>query len=42
MERDETVGPIISYWERFQREVGRPPHEALGLSAPAAEDAEDD
>ena len=32
MERDETVGPIPSYSERFRREVGRSVEEALGLA----------
>ena len=31
MERDETVGPIPSYCERFRREVGRTVEDALGL-----------
>ena len=31
MEKDETVGPIPSYCERFRREVGRTVEEALGL-----------
>ena len=32
MEKDETVGPIPSYSERFRREVGRTVEEALGLA----------
>jgi hypothetical protein len=32
MERDETVGPIPSYCERFRREVGRTVEEVLGLA----------
>jgi hypothetical protein len=31
MEKDETVGPIPSYCERFRSEVGRTVEEALGL-----------
>ena len=31
MEKDETIGPIPSYAERFFREVGRSVEEALGL-----------
>jgi hypothetical protein len=31
MERDETVGPIPSYCDRFRREVGRSAEEVLGL-----------
>ena len=34
LERDETVGPVQSYAERFAREVGRPILEVLGLLAP--------
>lgn len=33
MEKDETIGPIPSYTDRFQREVGRPVEEAMGLTA---------
>lgn len=31
MERDETVGPLISYADRFRREVGRTVYEVLGM-----------
>jgi hypothetical protein len=31
MEKDETVGALPSYCERFQREVGRTVEEVLGL-----------
>ena len=31
MERDETVGPVISYADRFAREVGRSVREVIGL-----------
>ena len=31
MERDETIGPLPSYSDRFRREVGRTVEEALGL-----------
>jgi hypothetical protein len=31
MERDETVGPVVSYADRFAREVGRSVREAVGL-----------
>jgi hypothetical protein len=31
MERDETLGPVISYADRFAREVGRSVREAVGL-----------
>jgi len=31
MERDETIGPITSYADRFAREVGRTLPQALGL-----------
>lgn len=41
MEKDETVGPIASYCERFRREVGRTVEEALGMAAGSA-DVEDD
>jgi hypothetical protein len=34
MEKDETVGPLPSYCERFRREVGRTVEEALGLRLP--------
>jgi hypothetical protein len=36
MEKDETVGPIASYCERFRREVGRTVEEAMGLPAGGA------
>lgn len=31
MERDETVGPLASYADRFQREVGRTVFEIAGI-----------
>jgi hypothetical protein len=31
MERDETVGPMVSYADRFRREVGRTVFEAIGM-----------
>jgi hypothetical protein len=31
MERDETIGPIISYADRFTREAGRTVLEAVGV-----------
>jgi hypothetical protein len=31
LERDQTTGPVISYSDRFAREVGRTVHEVLGL-----------
>jgi hypothetical protein len=31
MERDETIGPIISYADRFAREAGRTVLEAVGV-----------
>ena len=31
MERDETMGPVMSYADRFAREVGRTVHEIIGL-----------
>lgn len=34
MERDETVGPLLSYADRFHGEVGRTVFEILGLAAP--------
>jgi hypothetical protein len=30
IERDETVGPVLSYFERFHKEVGRSVEDALG------------
>jgi hypothetical protein len=33
LEGDETVGPLVSYCERFALEVGRPVLEALGFVA---------
>jgi len=35
MERDETVGPLLSYAARFAAEVGRPAAEAAGFTAPS-------
>jgi hypothetical protein len=32
LERDETVGPVISYAERFSREVGRTVEQTLGVA----------
>jgi hypothetical protein len=34
LEGDETIGPLMSYSERFALEVGRPVLEALGLERP--------
>jgi hypothetical protein len=31
MERDETIGPIVSYADRFAQEAGRTVLEALGV-----------
>jgi hypothetical protein len=31
MERDETIGPVLSFADRFLREVGRPVEEVLLL-----------
>ena len=31
MERDETIGPIVSYADRFTREAGRTVLEAMGV-----------
>jgi hypothetical protein len=31
MEKDETIGPLVSYADRFAREVGRTLRQALGL-----------
>jgi hypothetical protein len=31
VERDETMGPVPGYADRFAREVGRTPQQALGL-----------
>jgi hypothetical protein len=31
LERDQTTGPVISYADRFAREVGRTVHAVLGL-----------
>lgn len=31
MERDQTTGPVMSYADRFAREVGRTVREAIGL-----------
>ena len=38
MERDETVGPIPSYCERFRQEVGKTVEEALGIQVQADDD----
>jgi hypothetical protein len=35
MERDETVGPLVSYADRFRREVGRSVYEVLGIPSRA-------
>ena len=32
MERDETIGPVISLYERFFREVGQTVHAAMGFA----------
>jgi hypothetical protein len=37
MERDESLGPLASYAERFYRAVGRTVHEAAGLEGGEAE-----
>ena len=34
MERDQTMGPVISYSERFTREVGRSVREVIGIGDP--------
>jgi hypothetical protein len=34
LERDESVGPVISYADRFAAEVGRSVYEVLGLDPP--------
>lgn len=34
IERDETIGPIESYADRFRREVGRTVQDAAGLTPP--------
>lgn len=34
MERDQTTGPVISYSDRFAREVGRSVREVIGLEDP--------
>jgi hypothetical protein len=36
LEKDETIGPVVSYCERFAREVGRTVQESLGLQATRA------
>jgi hypothetical protein len=36
VEGDETIGPLVSYSDRFALEVGRPVLDALGLRAPGA------
>jgi hypothetical protein len=38
MERDESVGPIPSYAERFRAAVGRSVEETMGLASPDASD----
>lgn len=35
MERDQTMGPVISYSDRFTREVGRSVREVIGIDEPA-------
>ncbi len=37
MERDESLGPIASYAERFYRAVGRTVHDAAGIEPGGAE-----
>jgi hypothetical protein len=37
MERDETVGPLASYADRFHREVGRTVFDVAGLGPGRAE-----
>jgi hypothetical protein len=37
MERDESLGPMASYTERFYRAVGRTVHEAAGVESGDAE-----
>jgi hypothetical protein len=39
MEQDETLGPILGFADRFQREVGRSVQEACGFGVPASEHA---
>jgi len=34
MERDQTTGPVLSYSDRFAREVGRSVREVIGLPDP--------
>jgi hypothetical protein len=36
LERDETVGPVAAFADRFEREVGRSVREVLGFATPAA------
>jgi hypothetical protein len=31
VERDQTTGPVVSYADRFAREVGRTVREVIGL-----------
>lgn len=38
MERDETVGPVVSYADRFAREVGTPVGVFLGFDSPGSGD----
>jgi hypothetical protein len=40
LEADETMGPLVSYSERFALEVGRPVLEAVGFQAPPPETAD--
>ncbi len=35
VERDQTMGPVVSYADRFAREVGRTVRQAAGLDGPA-------
>lgn len=42
MERDETIGAIPSYAERFLQEVGRTVEEALGIARAAGEPEDDE
>jgi hypothetical protein len=37
LERDETVGAVISYSERFATTVGQTVQQALGMAAPDKE-----
>jgi hypothetical protein len=40
LEADETMGPLVSYSERFAQEVGRPVLEAVGFQDPPPEPAD--